>query len=194
MMNKLKLATFFLALMLSFIGIGCSTADMTSDNFSPEFANAPIAGARMVYCIDVAPNSEECDLLNGLDQRSAMVVWTDEVAYAVDVINTKFNEFPERDDVGDTWNGLEANGGYGDCDDFVISKKNALVATGLVPEAAMGIVELTNTWGDGHAVLGIRTDRGVMFLNNLTPYVESYGEIDRMWDFTYVPENLSMPL
>jgi len=55
--------------------------------------------------------------------------------------------------------------GRGDCEDFVIQKKDLLIRAGL-PADALLITVVRDRKNDGHAVLTIRTDRGDYILDN----------------------------
>ncbi len=55
--------------------------------------------------------------------------------------------------------------GYGDCEDFALAKRKALVELGWNPSTLlMTVVRQPN--GEGHAVLMVRTDRGDLVLDN----------------------------
>lgn len=55
--------------------------------------------------------------------------------------------------------------GYGDCEDFALAKRKALIADGWSPSTLlMTVVRQSN--GEGHAVLMVRTDRGDLVLDN----------------------------
>jgi predicted transglutaminase-like cysteine proteinase len=55
--------------------------------------------------------------------------------------------------------------GYGDCEDFALAKRKALIADGWSPSTLlMTVVRQPN--GEGHAVLMVRTDRGDLVLDN----------------------------
>lgn len=56
-------------------------------------------------------------------------------------------------------------GGYGDCEDYALAKRSALISAGWHPSTLMiAVVRQQN--GDGHAVLIARTDRGDLVLDN----------------------------
>lgn len=55
----------------------------------------------------------------------------------------------------------------GDCEDYVLAKRRALIADGL-PASALLIAAVRRADGEGHAVLMVRTDRGDLVLDNLT--------------------------
>ncbi|WP_291397797.1 transglutaminase-like cysteine peptidase [Devosia sp.] len=55
--------------------------------------------------------------------------------------------------------------GYGDCEDFALAKRKALIGLGWNPSTLlMTVVRQPN--GEGHAVLMVRTDRGDLVLDN----------------------------
>lgn len=64
----------------------------------------------------------------------------------------------------------------GDCEDYVLAKRRALIA-GDMPASALLIAVVRRTDGEGHAVLMVRTDRGDLVLDNLTGSIVT-------WDHT----------
>lgn len=55
--------------------------------------------------------------------------------------------------------------GYGDCEDFVLAKRQALIQAGW-PVSTLLIAVVRQSDGSGHAVLMVRTDRGDLVLDN----------------------------
>lgn len=55
--------------------------------------------------------------------------------------------------------------GYGDCEDFVLAKRHALIGMGWAPSTLL-ITVVREPSGEGHAVLMVRTDRGDLILDN----------------------------
>ena len=55
--------------------------------------------------------------------------------------------------------------GYGDCEDYALAKRKALIADGWNPSTLLMTV-VREQDGDGHAVLMVRTDRGDLVLDN----------------------------
>lgn len=55
--------------------------------------------------------------------------------------------------------------GYGDCEDYALAKRRALIALGWHPSTLLMTV-VREQDGDGHAVLMVRTDRGDLVLDN----------------------------
>lgn len=55
--------------------------------------------------------------------------------------------------------------GRGDCEDYVLLKKQMLIRAGL-PASALLITVVRDRKGDGHAILTVKTDRGDYILDN----------------------------
>jgi len=65
--------------------------------------------------------------------------------------------------------------GYGDCEDYVLAKRRALIAKGWEPSTLLiSVVRQSN--GEGHAVLMVRTDRGDLVLDNQASLVKVWNE------------------
>ncbi len=69
---------------------------------------------------------------------------------------------------------------YGDCEDYVLEKRRALLAAG-VPEHAMSIAVATTAWGESHAVLLVATDQGDYVLDSLTPWILPWRKASLSW-------------
>jgi len=70
--------------------------------------------------------------------------------------------------------------GSGDCEDFQLLKRRLLVEAGL-PRRALRITVVMNRFGEGHAVLMVRTDRGDLILDNVRPEVLPWHETDYLF-------------
>lgn len=82
----------------------------------------------------------------------------------------------------DHWDLPLADGGkpYGDCEDFVLEKRRALVAQGVSPRALSMAIARTRR-GELHAVLVVTTDQGELILDNLSPWVTPWAELNYTW-------------
>lgn len=69
---------------------------------------------------------------------------------------------------------------FGDCEDYVLEKRRALIAAG-VPENALSIAVASTTWGESHAVLLIATDQGDYVLDSLTPWILPWRKASLTW-------------
>ncbi|MET0274911.1 MAG: transglutaminase-like cysteine peptidase [Phenylobacterium sp.] len=68
----------------------------------------------------------------------------------------------------------------GDCEDYVLEKRRALLAIGLRPEA-LSIAVVITTRGQTHAVLLVNTDKGEYVLDNLSGWVLPWTETSYQW-------------
>ena len=75
---------------------------------------------------------------------------------------------PERD-TADIW---ELNPTSGDCEDYVLSKRSALIRQG-VSSGALRIAYTHTRRGEPHAVLVVRTSQGDYVLDNLTNSIKT---------------------
>jgi predicted transglutaminase-like cysteine proteinase len=65
--------------------------------------------------------------------------------------------------------------GFGDCEDFVLEKRRALIESGWAPSTLlMAVVRQSN--GEGHAVLLVRTERGDLVLDNQDGLIRLWNE------------------
>jgi predicted transglutaminase-like cysteine proteinase len=82
---------------------------------------------------------------------------------------------------GDLWSLPLADGRReGDCEDFVLEKRRALIAAG-VPYDALSIAVVRTAFGKAHAVLIVGTDSGELVLDSRSPWVLSWDDIDYAW-------------
>lgn len=75
--------------------------------------------------------------------------------------------------VADSWDFPRT--GYGDCEDYQLLKRRRLADAGL-PRRAMRMNVVLDTRNEGHAVLEIKTDRGIFILDNVTDAVLPWDE------------------
>lgn len=80
----------------------------------------------------------------------------------------------------DRWTVPSAAGARGDCEDYVLAKRRALVAAG-VPATALSIALVRTRWGEEHAVLLLATQEGEFVLDNLTPWISRWDQVDYEW-------------
>lgn len=64
---------------------------------------------------------------------------------------------------------------YGDCEDYVLQKRQMLMKRGW-PASALLITVVLQPNGEGHAVLTVRTDRGDFILDNLDGKIRIWNE------------------
>jgi len=99
-------------------------------------------------------------------------------------VNTAYNAAirPQADSVHygrvDYW--TIPTDGYGDCEDYALAKRKALIAANLSPRA-LRIAVAQSRQGEPHAVLTVATDRGDYVLDNLTDAILPWREADLVW-------------
>lgn len=76
---------------------------------------------------------------------------------------------------------LETGVNAGDCEDFVLEKRRALLEAG-VPRSALSIAVVTTFRGARHAVLLLTTDRGDYVLDSLTPWILPWTKAGYHWE------------
>lgn len=119
----------------------------------PTKAAPPIAFD--LYCLR---NVAECP-----STGARVVKLTPTVRATIERIHRQVNaEIRPRRDTNDVWS---ADVRYGDCDDYVMTKRRRLIKAG-VPATAMDVV-VTRANGEGHVVLVVRTTGGRFWLDNL---------------------------
>jgi predicted transglutaminase-like cysteine proteinase len=70
--------------------------------------------------------------------------------------------------------------GYGDCEDYALAKRKALIDAGL-PEKALRVA-VVRTWrGEGHAVLTVSTNHGDYVLDNREREILPWTEAKYIW-------------
>lgn len=70
--------------------------------------------------------------------------------------------------------------GYGDCDDYALTKRQKLQQAGL-PELALRIAVVYSARSGRHAVLTVATDKGDLVLDNLTADIVPWHATDYHW-------------
>jgi predicted transglutaminase-like cysteine proteinase len=89
-------------------------------------------------------------------------------------VNTNVNREIEPETDEDQWGVVERwsfpTTGRGDCEDYVLEKRERLISQGW-PRQALLVTVVRDHKGDGHAVLTVRTDRGDFILDNQNPKV-----------------------
>jgi len=84
--------------------------------------------------------------------------------------------------VDDYWTlPLERGGaGVGDCKDYVLEKRRALVAAG-VPAADLSIAIVRTSWRETHAILLVSTEAGELALDSLSPQIKPWRKTGYTW-------------
>jgi predicted transglutaminase-like cysteine proteinase len=89
-------------------------------------------------------------------------------------VNSRVNRAisPRNDGAADVWN---ASASSGDCEDYVLAKRRALIKSGL-PSSALRIAYVKTRRGEGHAILVVKTSKGDFVLDNLNTSVRPLSQ------------------
>ncbi len=142
---------------------------------------APVSAAEVrpplglqLYCLQ---NKAQCR-----QDGASSIAASEQLVGLLRRVNRQINAaiVPRADGVVDRWT---ANASAGDCEDYVLAKRQALIRQG-VPGAALRIAYTKTRSGEGHAVLVVRTGSGDLVLDNLTREVKLLADtgyrIERM--------------
>ena len=98
-----------------------------------------------------------------------------------DRINASITYRTDREQFGvaNRWS-LNAVGAYGDCKDYALAKRQALLAAGL-PDSAVRMAIVRTAQGKLHALLTVDTDAGTFVLDSLTSVIRPWWQTDYAW-------------
>jgi predicted transglutaminase-like cysteine proteinase len=120
-------------------------------------------------------------LLNGAQCRgggSSQVKMSNDLMKVLKRVNSKVNRtIRPRSDKGDIWS---INVQYGDCEDYVLTKRSQLIKLG-VPASALRIATAYTRSGEGHAVLVILSDAGDYVLDNRRNSIREWHKAGLKW-------------
>jgi len=116
------------------------------------------------------PNASECK-----GGGASKVKVTGDVMTTLKRVNTHVNRTikPKYDSAGaDIWN---ASASSGDCEDYVLAKRRALIKAG-IPAGSLRIAYVKTRSGEGHAILVIKTGGKDLVLDNLTATIKPLSQ------------------
>lgn len=149
-----------------------SPVDLTNVAFAPTLGPTAIPIGHAEFC---KAHGDEC---GPNDAVAEVTMLTEERWQQLVTVNNRYNSeiVPITDQdlyhVGELWTYPD---GYGDCEDFALAKRRALIEEGWNPSTLlMAVVRERN--GAGHAVLMVRTDRGDLVLDNQDGLVRIWNE------------------
>lgn len=104
----------------------------------------------------------------------AVVEGTAQTMATIKKVNASVNRAitPRSDGNTDNWSASTTSG---DCEDYVLAKRRALIKAGFSP-SALRIAYVTTSSGEGHAILVVKTSRGDMVLDNLNGTVRPLSQ------------------
>src|SRR5262249_13634190 len=127
------------------------------------------------YVAFCARNPAQCKPSKGASE----LVMTDEVWHDLEDINHIVNRTLVSEDDQPHYGTVEfwtiPDDGLGDCEDYVLTKRQALIKLGL-PEAALRITVVFAPHFVRHAVLTVVTDQGNFVLDNLSDEVVTWDK------------------
>lgn len=105
-------------------------------------------------------------------------------------INAEVNRsiVPERNERGPTAEEWLVAPARGDCNDYAVTKRHALLASGW-PARNLLLAEVVTRSGEHHLVLVIRTRSGDLVVDNLNANVRPWSKTDYVWVRMQSPEN-----
>jgi predicted transglutaminase-like cysteine proteinase len=154
------LAGLVLAASVTFTGGAAAYAKPAFELVTQTAAITPLS--MQFFC---AQNKSQCT-----GGGAAQVTMTNGLMAVLKQVNVQVNRTitPERD-TADIW---ELNPTSGDCEDYVLSKRAALIRKG-VSAGALRIAYTHTRRGEPHAVLVVRTSQGDYVLDNLNNSVKT---------------------
>jgi len=104
----------------------------------------------------------------------AKVTLTNDVMATLKRVNSHVNRTirPKYDSGADVWS---ANATSGDCEDYVLAKRRALIKAGL-PASSLRIAYTKTRSGEGHAILIVKTNGKDLVLDNLSATVKPLSQ------------------
>jgi len=135
-------------------------ASVRTEMQAPRTVVTPLA--MQYFC---AKHRSEC-----ASSRRTQVTMSAELLTSLKQVTVQVNRAirPKRD-AADSW---DLNPSSGDCEDYVLSKRSALIRSGVTP-GALRIAYTHTGWGEPHAVLVVKTSEGDLVLDNLNNAVKS---------------------
>lgn len=137
--------------------------DFSNAAFAQTGGQTSIPIGASVFCkanrADCGVNRNVVDVMPLDEKRWAQLVDTNNLVNSAIVPVTDIDYYHEDE----VW--AYPTSGYGDCEDYALAKRKALIADGWNPSMLLMTV-VREQDGDGHAVLMVRTDRGDLVLDN----------------------------
>lgn len=138
-------------------------------SFGATTAPASAAKAPVGYQIFCLKNPGECK-----GGGASEIALTDDVMQLLKNVNASVNRSirPRHDKGADVWS---ANATSGDCEDYVLAKRRALIKAGL-PSSALRIAYVKTRKGEGHAILVVVTHGAKWVLDNINGRVRPLSQ------------------
>lgn len=160
-----KVSIVISSLMGILLSLGAA-APVAANEAHPAFASIsgqtsiPVGHAE--FCQRRPFDCQPMQLVQNVSLTDAL--WTD-LQEVNNHFNTAITAASDRDIYGVEEFWTFPSRGYGDCEDFVLAKRAALIERGW-PASTLLVSVVMQPNGEGHAVLMVRTDRGDLILDN----------------------------
>ncbi|AZO00069.1 transglutaminase [Mesorhizobium sp. M9A.F.Ca.ET.002.03.1.2] len=181
-MTKTRGKLLLLAMAMQFFAVGTANAAGPAFMHTGSRTTQPVGHYELCQQIP-----REC---NERTPKQAPVELTRKLwARIVSINNSVNSEIAPRTDM-ELWGKEEVwsypSSGFGDCEDYALAKRRALMSIG-VPAGDLLMTVARQPNGDGHAVLTVRTSLGEFILDNLETRVLSWTDTD----YTYLKRQSS---
>jgi predicted transglutaminase-like cysteine proteinase len=125
--------------------------------------------APLGYQVMCLKNPEQCK-----GGGKAKVEITNDLMATLKRVNGHVNRSikPRNDSGADVWS---ASASSGDCEDYVMAKRAALIRAG-VPSSSLRIAYVKTRQGEGHAILVVKTNGKDLVLDNLTATIRPLSQ------------------
>jgi predicted transglutaminase-like cysteine proteinase len=149
-------------------------------------ALAPFGHTR--FCLQ---HPEECTrtmrrvTFRGGDIRLTPARWADLLAVNADV---NFSIAPERNMGGILTEKWVLSPQSGDCNDYAVTKRHALLARGW-PSRSLLLAEVVTKWGEHHLVLVVRIRDGDLVLDNIDASIRPWKQTGYRWVRIQTPQD-----
>lgn len=169
--------SFIATMLLSAATAGCartSGRDLATASIQPRAAASKPALPPLAFADFCMRNGAQCRS----NSRSGEIVnATPQAMTAIEQVNRQVNTLIRPTDKETEW---RVNPMTGNCNDYVVSKQHALLASGF-PSSALLISVVKTPGGVGHLVLLVKTDQGDLVLDNLTGEIRTAAETPYLW-------------
>jgi predicted transglutaminase-like cysteine proteinase len=139
---------------------------------------APIPAGYIGFCLRY---SDQCELPKN---QAAILTLSQDNWGLLNRVNHDINRSISYEEDGPHY-GIEdywtiASDGYGDCEDFALTKRKVLLEAGL-PAGALRIAVVLTQAKERHAILTVATDRGDYVLDSLSDQVRPWTDSNYVW-------------
>ncbi len=173
-MARVKFVAIIVAAIAAFFATpaGAMQVDFTHGAFAPigELTSVPIGHAEFcrTYRGECGPNVNSVAAVELTDRSWNLLLAVNSE------INASIEPVTDLDlyQVAEFWTYPD---GKGDCEDYVLAKRRALIEAGW-PASTLLMAVVRQQNGEGHAVLMVRTDRGDLVLDNQDGYVRVWND------------------